>query len=92
MMWEIPGVANIFSFVSKAVEFDLNPLFNGIKEPFFHLNKQIELAIKSLISPPFLYEEWNYTVDPVTGLEVLKVKKDPIALNRILKIAEELYK
>ena len=90
MMWEIPGIADIFSFVLKAVEFDLSPLFNGIKEPFVHLTKQID--IKSLISPPILYEEWNYTVDPVTGLEVLKVKKDPMALNRILKIAEELYK
>ena len=90
-MWEIPGLTDLFSFISKITDLNMTPLLNGIREPYSHLNEQTTVAVKGLLSPQF-YEEWEYTVDAITGLKILKVKKDSVALIKISKIAEELFK
>lgn len=90
-MWKIPGLTDVFSFVLNVTDLNINPLLNGIREPYIHLTEQIKEAVKSLF-PLRFYEEWEYAIDVISGLEVLKVKKDSAALIRISEIAEELFK
>jgi hypothetical protein len=38
-----------------------------------------------------LPESWNYITDPITGIEILNVEKDPMALDKAKKIMEKLF-
>jgi len=72
---------------SKIAEMDL-PLLESIEAQYAHLNRRIN-EILGFFLP--LQEEWSYVVDPSTGLKILKVSKNPRALDEIEAISRRLY-
>ncbi len=66
-MWEIPGLTDLFSFVSKITSVDMTPLLKGIGELYTNLDEQTTVAVKGLLSAR--------ACDLLTPAEIVDVKE-----------------
>lgn len=68
----------------------INLLVSSIQRVYFNFVDTLNQVVYSaFIAKPI---EWEYVIEPTSGLKVLKSKKDPKALDRIQQMADDLFK
>ena len=72
---------------SEGIKLDL---IESMQKPYLRLSEYINQILFSFF--PSQNEEWSYEVDQTTGLNVLKIQKDPHALDKIEELSKNLYK
>jgi hypothetical protein len=84
------NISQVLTSVNDNLSERIKQFICSFDVPFAELSKQARAIAKTFtVSAP---SRWEYVVDDVTGLKILKSEKDAEALDHVRQMSDELFK